>query len=277
VKTDEVDFNFTDDAEASAFDELPLWSAPFGLRLLELVRLAPELSVLDLGFGAGFPLLELAQRLGPRAQVHGLDPWPAGRRRTTFKLERLGLANVQLHDGVAEDMPFANDAFDCVVSNNGFNNVEDRQRAFAETARVCRDSAQLLLTLNLDGSFRELHEELFAVLTRNGLRESAGALSAFIGRRRPALGEVMQDVLAAGFVIEEIEPDEFSFRFVSAEAFRQHAFFRRVQLPALKALVPAAARQVVFEQLERRLEAIVQREGELRLTVPFATISAVRA
>lgn len=44
---------------ASAFDETPLWSAPFGLRLLDRVRMADGLSVLDVGCGAGFPLLEL--------------------------------------------------------------------------------------------------------------------------------------------------------------------------------------------------------------------------
>jgi arsenite methyltransferase len=277
VTTPNAVFDFTSDDEASAFDELPLWAAPFGLRLLELVRLAPDLSLLDVGCGSGFPLVELAQRLGPGAELHGLDPWVRGLRRAVFKSERLGLTNVQVHEGVAEQMPFSDGAFDCVVSNNGYNNVDDRLRALAETARVCRDSGQLVLTLNLDGSFRELHEELFAVLAREGLSEAASATSAFIAKRRPQLGEVMQDVLAAGFVIEEIEPDEFSFRFASAEALRQHAFFRRAQLPALRAIVPADARSSVFEQLERRLEVVVQREGELRLSVPFVTLSAVRA
>lgn len=275
--TVEAQFDFASDDEASAFDELPLWAAPFGLRLLELVRLAPDLSVLDVGCGAGFPLLELAQRLGPRAKLHGLDPWVGGQRRAEFKRKRLGIANVQMHEGVAENMPFADATFDCVVSNNGYNNVADRQRAFAETARVCRDSAQVVLTLNLDGSFRELHDELFAVLNHEGLSDAAVALSEFIAKRRPPLGEVMQDVLAAGFVIEEVEPDEFSFRFASVEAFVGHAFFRRVQLPALRALVPEEARVRVFEQLERRLDVLVRREGELRLSVPFATLSAVRA
>ena len=61
----------------AALDELPLWSAPFGLRLLESVPLAPGATVLDVGCGTGFPLLELAHRVvvavvrrsrrGPRA------------------------------------------------------------------------------------------------------------------------------------------------------------------------------------------------------------------
>ncbi len=37
-------------------------------------------SVLDLDCGTGFPLLELAERLGRPALVVGLDPWEAALR-----------------------------------------------------------------------------------------------------------------------------------------------------------------------------------------------------
>ncbi len=43
---------------------LAAWSAPFGLRLLDVVPLDPAATVLDVGCGTGFPLLELAHRLG---------------------------------------------------------------------------------------------------------------------------------------------------------------------------------------------------------------------
>lgn len=219
-------FDFDSDAEASAFDELPLWAAPFGLRLLELVRLAPELRVLDVGFGTGFPLFELAMWLGPRATLHGLDPWPAAQRRAAFKRDHGQLQNVQLHRGVAEAMPFAEDAFDCVISNNGYNNVTDRARAFQETARVCRAGAQYAAD--------------------------------------------------AGFSVEHVLHDAFAFRFASASALMNHGFFRRTQLPPLRGLVTADRRDAVFVELEQRLDERGERDGELRLTVPFAVVPAVR-
>ena len=123
-------FDPEDDDAVSALDELPLWAAPFGLLLLDLVRLRPGLAVLDVGFGTGFPILELAMRLGPSSSVHGLDAWPAAHRRTRFKLAQAGLGNVTLHEGAAEEMPFADRSFDVVVSNNGYNNVEDREQAW---------------------------------------------------------------------------------------------------------------------------------------------------
>jgi protein-L-isoaspartate O-methyltransferase len=52
--------NFDLDKMADVLDELPLWSAPFGLRLLDYVNYKPAISVLDIGCGTGFPLTELA-------------------------------------------------------------------------------------------------------------------------------------------------------------------------------------------------------------------------
>jgi len=92
-----------DDPEfAAAIDDLPLWSAPFGLRLLETVPLDPEATVLDVGCGTGFPLLELAHRLGPRARLFGLDPWAAALARARAKCRAQALANGLLVRGVAE-------------------------------------------------------------------------------------------------------------------------------------------------------------------------------
>lgn len=55
-----------------AYDELPLWSALFGALLLRHVPLRPARVALDIGCGTGFPLLELALRLGPTAHVYAI-------------------------------------------------------------------------------------------------------------------------------------------------------------------------------------------------------------
>ena len=59
------------------FDKLPLWSAPFGLLLLDRVPLKPGIVILDVGAGTGFLTVELAQRCGPAAKVIAVDPWTA--------------------------------------------------------------------------------------------------------------------------------------------------------------------------------------------------------
>src|SRR4030067_181575 len=55
----------------SAIDELSLWAAPFGLKLLETIKLKKNITALDIGFGLGFPLLEVAMRLGEPSKVCG--------------------------------------------------------------------------------------------------------------------------------------------------------------------------------------------------------------
>jgi SAM-dependent methyltransferase len=66
----------TEDCELlSVIDDIPLWSAPFGLALLNTIKLAKGVSVLDFGCGLGFPLIEIAERLGESSKVYGIDPW----------------------------------------------------------------------------------------------------------------------------------------------------------------------------------------------------------
>jgi arsenite methyltransferase len=49
---EEIDFSAAEVSEL--FDELPLWSAPFGLLLLDRVPMKSGLTILDVGAGTGF-------------------------------------------------------------------------------------------------------------------------------------------------------------------------------------------------------------------------------
>ena len=60
---------------------------------------------MDIGF-VGFPLIELAMRLGSSCKVFGIDPWKAAIERANLKLRYIGLQNVELAEGAAEQMPF---------------------------------------------------------------------------------------------------------------------------------------------------------------------------
>src|SRR5262249_31727941 len=130
----------------AAYDELPLWSAMFGLLLLDEVPLASVRKALDVGCGTGFPLIELAERLGPAAEVHGVDVWTAGLQRCREKVEARATPNIHIHETSAKSLPFANGAFDLIVSNLGVNNFDDRDAAVRECRRVARRGATIALT-----------------------------------------------------------------------------------------------------------------------------------
>jgi hypothetical protein len=46
---EEIDYKASEFGDL--YDELPLWSAPFGLMLLEQVELPPGMTILDVGAG----------------------------------------------------------------------------------------------------------------------------------------------------------------------------------------------------------------------------------
>ncbi len=261
-----------DPAVVSVFDELPLWSAPFGLRLLETVRLGAGLTVVDVGFGTGFPLLELAQRLGTSGRVYGVDPWAAALARARQKARAYGIANVVLLRAVAERLPLRTASVDLVVSNNGLNNVQDVAASLAECRRVSKPGAQLVLTQNLPETMRAFYEVYEEVLRECRLESSLPAVRRHIHEKRRPLAEVRALVTAAGFEILGISEGSFSLRFLDGTALFAHFFVRLAFLESWRSIPPLAERDKVMELLERRLNELASRRGELRLDVPFACL-----
>lgn len=240
-----------------AFDELPLWSAAFGQLLLEHVPLREGTVALDVGCGTGFPLLELAQRLGPGSVVHGLDPWHAALRRAERKRRQAQVANAALRLGDAAAMPFRSDSFDLVVSNLGVNNFSDARAALRECRRVLRPAGVLALTTNLVGHMHELYDVFAEVV------EDRAKLDAHIHHR--ATIESLHTLLGdAGFTITHVIEDAFVMRYANAAALFRHDFIRFGFLPAWEEVV---ARDK-FAEVERRLN------GPLTLTIPRAYIEA---
>jgi SAM-dependent methyltransferase len=110
--------------------------------------------VLDMGCGRGAVLLMAAQLL-PAGRAVGLDLWKSGdqsgnepaKARQNAELE--GVADrVDLVTGSMERMPFADGAFDVVLSSLAIHNIkekEGRRRAVAEVVRVLRPGGKLAL------------------------------------------------------------------------------------------------------------------------------------
>jgi len=100
--------------------------------------LARDLSgtVLDLGAGTGamFPYFADGARAADLA-VHAVDPDPYMRRRAERRAAGLGL-DVGIVEADAGALPYADDAFDAVVSSLVLCTVPDVEAAVGEVARV---------------------------------------------------------------------------------------------------------------------------------------------
>ena len=114
-------------------------------RVIDLARLAPGRRLLDLGCGTG-TLVLLARRRHPDATVIGVDGDPTILAIARRKARRAGIP-VQLDEGMAYALPYADGSFDAVVSTLTFHHLtpDQQARALAEARRVLRPGGRLVI------------------------------------------------------------------------------------------------------------------------------------
>jgi arsenite methyltransferase len=100
-------------------------------------------TVVDLGCGAGTDLLIAAQMVGPLGRAIGIDMTPAMLDRARESAAAMGLANVELHEGLIESLPLRPRSVDVVISNGVIDLVVDKDAVFAEIDRVLRPGGRL--------------------------------------------------------------------------------------------------------------------------------------
>jgi arsenite methyltransferase len=262
-------------AFVATFDELPLWSASFGLLLLKHLELKPNLTVLDLGSGAGFPLLELAGRLGNSCKLYGLDPWENANKRAEQKLKNYGLTNVEIIQNSAEQLPFENDSIDLIVSNLGINNFENLHVVFKECHRVLKPQGKLVLTTNLNGHWQQFYNIFEATLRQLGKDAIIPQLIEHQAHRG-TIDSVSKLFTDNGLSIFRHVEEHFDMKFLDGSAFLNHYFVKLGWLASWKALLPEAELEAFFTVLEANLNEYSIKNGSLILTVPMAYVEGLK-
>jgi ubiquinone/menaquinone biosynthesis C-methylase UbiE len=256
------------------YDELPFWSAPFGLLLLDNVKYRKNIRVLDIGSGSGFPMLELAGRLGKGSDVYGLDPSEDANEILGAKIELRGAGNAFAIKGAGESMPFGDGFFDLLISNNGLNNVEDMAVVLKECFRVCKPGAQLVLTMNLPHTMTEFYEALRVVLGNMNLPQCIEAMEQHIFDKRKPVEYLTGLLESNGFPVRSVQPDGFKYRFTSARAFYDHYLIRNFFLPPWKKFLPAGQDEQILNSVAEILDRDAKLSGMLEISVPFVCIDA---
>jgi ubiquinone/menaquinone biosynthesis C-methylase UbiE len=272
--TSYLNYQFKDTPEfVNTFDELPLWSASFGLLLLKHLQLKPNMKVLDIGSGAGFPLLELAQRLGKSCKCYGLDPWVNANERAKRKIHNYGVSNAEIIEGSAAAIPFKDGEIDLIVSNLGVNNFDDPQKVFKECNRVLKRGGRLALTTNLDGHWVEFYKVFEEVLIDRMEMDIVRQLREQ-QEHRGTVATISRLFKETGFKVTRTFEDKFEMKFADGTAFLNHYFVKLGWLTSWIDLVPEPKRVDIFTVLEENLNKLAAARGELLLTVPMAYIEA---
>jgi arsenite methyltransferase len=123
-------------------------------RIVARLGLRGDERVLDLGCGRGAVLL-MAAKLLPNGKAVGVDLWKASDQSgnalevTQRNAKREGVADrIELATGDMRDLPFADAAFDVVVSSLAIHNITDeagRAKAIEEAVRVLKPGGRLAI------------------------------------------------------------------------------------------------------------------------------------
>jgi ubiquinone/menaquinone biosynthesis C-methylase UbiE len=170
----------------------------------DLAKLQEGESVIDLGSGSGMDLFFAALQVGKSGHVLGIDFTAEQLEKARALASETGVDQVELREGRIEKLPADDAAFDCVISNGVINLSPEKDRVFAEAARVLRPGGRLAIS---------------DIVSESQLKESivcnADLWASCIG------GAAQQDeyraaIENAGFRVEELR--ENPYKFISEQA-----------------------------------------------------------
>src|SRR5512134_2443995 len=129
---------------ATAYEALfvPALFGQWTPRVADAAQIERGQRVLDVACGTGVLAREAVARTGSTGQVAGLDPVPG-----MLVVAKQLAPSVEWREGVAELLPFADRAFDAVVSQFGLMFFTDRHRALREMLRVLTPGGRLAVAV----------------------------------------------------------------------------------------------------------------------------------
>jgi len=233
-----------------------------GEELCEALDIRAGQKVLDVAAGNGNVALAAARRW---CDVTASDYVPALLARARDRAEADGLA-MEFREADAEALPFADSAFDAVVSTFGVMFTPDQDRAAAEMLRVCRKGGKIgLANWTPEGYIGQLFKTIGKYMPPPA------------GVKSPALWGTaarIDELFGAQALAIKTTPRHYVFRYRSPEHCLE--VFKTYYGPVLKtfaALEPAS--QAALHQDLLALIARFNRSGDATMVVPAEYLEIV--
>lgn len=155
---------------------------------LEIAKLQPGETVLDLGSGGGLDCLYASRLVGATGHVIGIDMTPAMLMLARKNAEKVGATNVEFRQGELEQMPVDDASIDVIISNCVINLAPDKDRVFREAFRVLKPGGRVAIS-------DMMTRVPMPALMRSNMQSWAACVSGAITER-----EYIDKMRAAGFV-----------------------------------------------------------------------------
>ena len=111
----------------------------------DLAELREGESVIDLGSGSGMDVFFAALQVGASGSVVGIDFTAEQLDKARTLASEHGFDQVEFREGRIEQLPADDASVDCVISNGVINLSPEKDRVFAEAARVLRPGGRLAI------------------------------------------------------------------------------------------------------------------------------------
>ncbi len=140
----------------------------YHLQALDQAQIQPGEKVLEVAVGPGLTLLEIARRIGKDTTVYGMDISTGMLELTEQRLRSNGFSKVELKEGRAQNIPFADNSFDLLYNGYMLDLISEEEMPgiLAEFKRVLRPGSRMVL-LNMskpDSQTVIFREKLYQVL-----------------------------------------------------------------------------------------------------------------
>jgi ubiquinone/menaquinone biosynthesis C-methylase UbiE len=242
---------------------VPAMFAPFAERLVELAGVRSGSLVLDVACGTGAVSRAAARRARTSGSVTGVDLGEPTLAIARSLPAEEGAASITYVQSNAASLPFADDAFDVALCQQGLQFFPDRARALAEMRRTLKHDGPVAVATWKDiehSPFVAVADALAAHLSREAgdMMRSPFALSD-----ADELGRLLSD---AGFHEVVVTEEKIECTWSSHAEFARLAIAAGPIAPVFTG-APEEAQRAVAEEVAARLAPHATADGRLRMSM----------
>jgi SAM-dependent methyltransferase len=153
--------------------------------------------------------------------------------------------------------------------------VENRGKALAECSRILKPNGQFIQTMNLEKSMFEFYNIMEKTLLELNLKTETALMREHIEHKRPSI-DVILKIMGNDFIINDIEYDQFEYKFTDGTAMLNHYFIQLAFMDSWIKILPKDRVEEIFKEIEIKLNEQAKTFGMIKLSIPFVLINGIK-